>query len=146
MVRLLGMICRATSRNRRQLVEAVFFLLAARLALACLPLKWLLAWCSRCVAAAEVTGAPRRRQCVEVRTAILYVAPHLPGKTLCFPRSIAAQMMLRRRRIGTVLYYGAVARPEHKLMAHAWLQDGETGVIGYRAAGQYRVLARYPDF
>ena len=150
--RLFGIICRASCTDRRRLVEAVFFLLAARIALACLPSKWLLSWCSRRITAPEITGPTRRRECIEVRTAILCVAPHLPGKTLCFPRSIAAQTILRRRRIGTVLYYGAAVRPESRLLAsadsrllaHVWLQDEDTGVIGYRAAGQYRVLACYP--
>lgn len=142
--KLLGVIRRASPESRWRLIEAGFFLLAARFLLACLSFDRLMPWCSRRVAVPEMTGSIRRRQCKEVRAAILRVAPHLPGKTRCFPRSMAAQMMLRRRRIGTVLYYGAAALPEDRLLAHVWLQDGETGVIGYRAAGQYRVLARYP--
>ena len=142
-IRLLGVIRHAPPAERWHLVEAICYLLAARLALFFLPFDRLMPWCSRGISAPEITGSRRLEFCAEVRGAIHQVAPHLPGRTVCFPRAIAAQMMLRRRRVGTVLCYGAAVLPERGLIAHVWLQDGEEGVIGHRNAASYQVLARY---
>lgn len=56
---------------------------------------------------------------------------------------MAAQAMLRRRGIGTTLYYGAMTSPEGQLQAHAWLQSEDGGVVGHEAAPAYNVLATY---
>jgi len=59
----------------------------------------------------ELTGEARICQRKEVRNAIYRLHRRFPGSTTCFHRAIAAQAMLRRRGIGTTLYYGAQPCP-----------------------------------
>lgn len=84
----------------------------------------------------------RELLCRQVSSAVERMAGLLPGKTVCFPRGIAVQAMLRRRGIGTTLYYGA--RDDGKLTAHVWVQDGDRGVIGLPENGEYAVVATFP--
>ena len=48
---------------------------------------------------------------------------------MCFQQGLAAQLMLRRRGIPSVLYYGA-AQDGSGLHAHVWVRDGDIDVIG----------------
>lgn len=134
------------SPQRRWLIaEAALRLLIARLLLSCLPFRRLAAMFSRTVIEAPLQKNERERLQEEVVWAIEKAAAHLPGKTVCFPRAIAAQSMLYRRGISTTMYYGAASKPEGGLIAHVWLQDGSTGVIGMPEPYTFCVLARFPD-
>ncbi len=136
---------RQPAPRRRLLLEAVWCLLWARLALRVLPFRRLRWFLARPVKQPEVAGAERERIRKEVSGAIERMARRLPGQTVCFPRGIAAQTMLRRRGLDTTLYYGVAYLPGRGLTAHVWVQDGVEGVVGQREAGQCRVLARYPE-
>jgi hypothetical protein len=129
--------------DRGELLEAFFWLWTARQVLQWVPFPRLAPWLSRGVTTVETTGPERLRLCRKVRGTVLRAARCLPGRFVCFPRALAAQRMLRRRRIGTELYYGAAVLPDQGLKTHVWLQDGPVGVVGYRAAERYRVLACY---
>lgn len=132
------------ARVRFILAEALACLIFARIALLLLPFRSL----TRCFAtpckSRVMTDEEHRRLRKLVGWAVGRAARHLPGRTVCFPRGIAAQIMCRRRGICTTLYYGARSLPEQGLVAHVWVQDGDEGVVGYQEAGQYRVLARFP--
>ena len=80
----------------------------------------------------------------DVGWAIEKASDCLPGKTVCFPRGVAAQIMCRKRGIDTMMYYGAVVDPVAGLTAHVWVQDGSCGVVGHVGADKYGVLARFP--
>jgi len=125
--------------------EAVVSLLLARLALHCLPFKTIKWFLNRPTKQPELHGVEREEFRKSVRWAILRAVKLLPGKTVCFPRGIAAQAMLRRRKIGTILYYGAVTHPDKGLTSHVWVLDGQDGVIGHRVASGYKVIAKYPE-
>jgi len=142
-VSLLREIKHATPLRRRLLMEALAALPAIRLALRYITFQALIAKSSRPVSQPEIVGADREQLCADVRWAVIKACRYLPGKTVCFPRAIAAQAMLHRRRVGTELYYGAALRPELGLKTHVWLQNGEMGIVGHRSAGQYRVMACY---
>lgn len=130
--------------HREMLIEAMLNLLLARLALKLLSFRRLIWLLERRPSEPQVTGTRRARLRQEVRWAIATAARYLPGETVCFPRAIAAQAMLRRRRVGTMLYYGAARLPGRGLTTHAWVQDGAAGVVGHRNADKYYILARYP--
>jgi hypothetical protein len=133
---------------RWMIVQAVFYLLAARLALAVVPFRRLTWFFERPARQPEVIGQARIHLRKQVRGAIIYAYRRvLFGRATCFHRGMAAQVMLRHRGVGTTLYYGAARLPGHGLSAHVWVQDGEEGVMGCLVAQQNRfgVLARYPD-
>lgn len=127
--------------------EVLAHLLWARLALAICSFQQLTWFFERPARQPELTGEARTRTRQEVRSAILRMYLRFPGKTTCFHRAMAAQAMLRRRGVGVTLYYGAATLPESGLAAHAWVGDGNEGVLGHRTAqrGGYRILARYPE-
>ncbi|MCL4832994.1 MAG: lasso peptide biosynthesis B2 protein [Caldilineaceae bacterium] len=126
--------------------EATVYLLTARCALGIVPFRHLTRWMERRPRQPELTGPDRQRAVQEVRRVIFQIWHRSPLPTTCLHRAIAAQSMLRRRGVGTTLYYGAATRPVGKLKTHAWVQDGSEGVVGHLIARQdgYQVLACYP--
>ena len=140
---------RALNWLKRQLLtaEVVGYLLLARFALTVFSFQQLTWFFERPTRQPELTGEARIGQRKEVRNAIYKIHRRFPGSTTCFHRAIAAQAMLRRRGIGTTLYYGAATLPGRGLATHAWVQDGADGVVGYLTAQRegYHILARYPE-
>jgi hypothetical protein len=136
---------RQTPPRRGLLIEAALGLLLARLALRVLPFRRLKPFFNRPVHGPEVDGPARQRLQKEVVWAIRRTAEFLPGKTVCFPRGIVAQAMLRRRGVATTLYYGVMRLPAGSPVAHVWVQDGAQGVVGHHSAEACHILARYPE-
>lgn len=126
------------------LLEAALYLLLARLALRLVPFQFLTRFFARPARQPELAGNQRSETRSAVQRAIWLVAPRLPGKIVCFPKAIAAQALLRRRRIGTVLYYGAKTVGGTRLQSHVWVQDGEHPVVGKLASQDFAVISRYP--
>lgn len=56
-----------------------------------------------------------------IRRSILRAVNVLPFKTLCFSRSVAEFVMLRRRDIPAVMYAGLRVSERSSLEAHAWV-------------------------
>jgi hypothetical protein len=130
--------------NHWLLLETLFYLCAARLALRILPFRWLVWWFQRPVDRPELTGEARQAAIKKVRLAVHHTNRRLKLNAVCFPRSIAAQTMLRRRGVSTTLYYGAATLPDQgKLTAHVWLQDGDVGIVAHENSSQFHILARY---
>ncbi len=127
------------------LAEAAMFLVAARVALRLLDFRQLVWFFELAPRQPEVTGAERTQLRNEARWAISTLKRYLPFQTTCFHRAIAAQAMLRRRKIGATMYYGAATLPEKGLCAHVWVRDGDEAVVGCLAAKGYHILARYPE-
>jgi hypothetical protein len=159
---------RIPARARPYLLEAMFYLLVARLALRVIPFRRLTRFFERPPRRPLETFAERQRIGVSAR--IPFTAGHdeitetererfrrrvqrqtnlaaffLPGETVCFPRAIAAQVILRRLGIGTTLHYGAATVSDRGLTGHAWLQDGNEVIVGQSNGQDYRILARYPE-
>lgn len=145
MVRTLHRVQRITVKRLSLHTEAAFFLLLARLAIKILPFKYLIWYFKSPIKEVEVFGPEREHLRMEVSRAIDRTAAFLPGKTVCFPRGIAAQSMLRRRGVGTTLYYGAATLPDQGLTSHVWVQDGVNGVVGHNESNDFIILARYPE-
>jgi hypothetical protein len=71
------------------------------------------------------------------------VIRHVPLTFVCFPQSLAAYFMLRRRHIASRLYYG-VMREADQLKAHTWVKVGERTVVGGEVEPRFTVLATFP--
>jgi hypothetical protein len=78
-----------------------------------------------------------------VQWSIDAVARHAPLTFVCFPRSLAAYFMLRRRHIVSKLFYG-VAREADQLTAHTWVKVGDRTVVGGEAESHFTVLHTFP--
>ena len=143
-IRLARKFWRLPANRKWLVVEAALYLLLARLVLALLPFRKLVWFLNRVPKPSRLSEAQRELLRKEVSWAITATAAYLPGKTVCFPRGIAAQAMLRRRGIAATFYYGAATVHDEGLAAHVWVKDGKQGVVGHLEAGQFKVLAVYP--
>lgn len=80
----------------------------------------------------------------EVQWSIESASRHLPIKLVCFPRGIAAYLMLRRRRVDIQLYYGISNRKDSIYAGHVWVKYGNLGIVGCEQLEQYAVLMTFP--
>jgi hypothetical protein len=68
----------------------------------------------------------------------------VPWRALCFEQGLAAQFMLRRQGIPSVLYYGAAQGDRGELLTHVWVCDGDLDVVGGEIAHRFAILATFP--
>ena len=132
--------------TRLTLLEATILMVSARLMLALIPFPRLMHLLSRPTHQAEARGDERLSKRKAVRRAIFAVRQRL-HKNTCLHRAIAAQLMLRRRGVSTTLYFGAARLPDKGLTTHAWVQDGDEGIVGFQTAQKdcYYVVATFPE-
>jgi hypothetical protein len=124
--------------------EAACMLTFFRAALNFLPTQRLTAWMGRYDRRQpSIPPAMAYRTIDRVQWAIDAVVRHGPLTFVCFPRSLAAYFMLRRRRIVSKLFYG-VAHGEDQLTAHTWVKVGDCTVVGGEVESQFTVLHTFP--
>ena len=146
-MRLIGKYWSFSRRERIIVIEAGLCLACARLFLL-IPFRWIAPFLGRAQPAAtarpiEALAAEQRGEAVGIRRALLRVSRHLPWHSSCLVCAIAGRMMLRRRRMPSVLLLGARNASETQLAAHAWLQCGEVDVIGAEAAPEYAPIVAF---
>lgn len=124
--------------------EAAASLIAARAGLRVVPFRRVAAWTTRPVGGRVISDRARTRAIADVRWAIAAAGARLPGATLCFPRALAAQAMLRRRGVASALTYGT-RRRGNALDAHVWVTAGDVIVIGEDVASDYVPVVTYSN-
>jgi hypothetical protein len=124
--------------------EAACMLTFFRAALNFLPTQRLTAWMGRYdQKQPSISPVMASRTIDRVQWAIDAVVRHGPLTFVCFPRSLAAYFMLRRRHIVSKLFYG-VAREADQLTAHTWVKVGDCTVVGGEVESQFTVLRTFP--
>lgn len=131
-------------RDRLLLLEAVLCLAVARLAIVALPFRHVATLAARPIRIHEPMPQARAIAAKRIRWAILTCACRVPWRAMCFEQGLAAQFMLRRKGIPSILYYGAAPDDQEGLSAHVWVRDGDVDIIGGEIASQYAVLAIFP--
>lgn len=129
---------------RRQLliVEASATMLVARVSLAIFPFRRVAKGFGafvpptdpRAVARAQGIGEQQARVAKAVGWAVRTSAPWMPFRSVCLQQAMAAQIMLRRRRIPSVMHFGAAKGDQKPIDAHAWLDAAGVKVTGYPVA------------
>lgn len=79
----------------------------------------------------------------EIHTAIMRACRRSPWRTLCFEQALTARLMLRNRRLKSIIYFGVCKDPSHpteKLLAHAWLICSGTTVTGGKNNQQFTIV------
>jgi Transglutaminase-like superfamily len=140
---LLRRFWRLSWQDRLLLLEAVLWLAIAGLAIAVLPFRHVGLLAARPIR----RPLPHHARLIQVRRtrwAIITAARRVPWRAVCFQQGLAAQFMLRRRGIPSVLYYGAAPDDQRGLSAHVWVCDGDIDVVGGEVASRYAVLATFP--
>ncbi len=124
--------------------EAGCMLTFFRIALCFVPVQKLTHWMGRPQAAAP-PRSPGHAETIlrRIEWSIDAVVRHAPLQFVCFPQSLAAYFMLRRRHIASRLFYG-VARLDDRLTAHTWVKAGDRTVVGGEVEAQFTVLNVFP--
>jgi hypothetical protein len=136
-------------RRRGLLIEAAFWLLAARIALLAVPFPRLARRIGDFVAPTDARVAERRQLAspadAELAAAIgwatVRAARHVPFRAVCLPQAMAARIMLRRRGVASVLHFGAAKGRGRPVDAHAWLDAAGVEVTGYPVGDQFAEIA-----
>jgi hypothetical protein len=133
-------------------VEAFVLLAMFRVALAVVPVHQIMRAVTR-----ERMGARGRANGVDegeaterdiaiamrVRWAIEAVGRHSAVGFVCFPQTLAAYVMLRRRGVASTMVYGVARSPEGELIAHTWLVVGGRSVVGGEGSGGFAEVERW---
>jgi hypothetical protein len=125
-------------KEYRLFIEAWFFLAVARILIFWIPFRKLLPLIGQQVSQGEakLAGLDTPASSVlleEIRTAIMRACRRSPWRTLCFEQALTARLMLRNRRLKSIIYFGVCKEPSlptEKLLAHAWLICSGTTVTG----------------
>lgn len=141
---VLGRFFKLAPADLGLLAEAMVLLAFFRVALRLFPVQRLTA---RMGTADSTLTAPQEERALRtlrrIEWAIGAVVRHGPFTFVCFPQSLAAYFMLRRRHIHSQLFYG-VAREEKQLKAHTWIKVGDRTVVGGETESLFTVLAIFP--
>jgi Transglutaminase-like superfamily len=133
-------------REQRDVAEATLNLAVVQLLLL-VPFRWLAPLFGRlhpgAASAVPVLSEDENSSAFAVRRAMLRATGRLPWDSSCLVRSLAAQMMLRRRHLPSVLQLGVRAGAATELSAHAWLKCGDVNVVGDESAAEFTPLAAF---
>ena len=133
--------------RRALVVEAVSWLLLARLALILVPFPTLARRIGTFVPPADprVARAAASRDdsriAEDISWAVTRAARHVPFKAVCLPQAMAARVMLKRRGVASVMHFGAAKGEAKPLNAHAWLDAAGVEVTGYPVAANFAEIA-----
>jgi len=136
---------RIDRRRRWLLFEAALWLGVARTSVLVVPFRYLARGIGQVTApkdglAAARPPAPPATEVELVRDigwAVTRAARHVPFTAVCLPQALAAKMMLRRRKLSGVLYFGAGLQAEGQMEAHAWVMAAGVEVTGYPEAHSF---------
>jgi hypothetical protein len=135
------------NRRRALVVEAVAYLLLARLALIFVPFPKLARRLGRFVPPSDPRAAAARERTAQAGTAeaigwaVTRSARYVPFKAVCLPQAMAARLMLKRRGVASVMHFGAARGEDKPLDAHAWLDAAGVEVTGYPVAKNFAEIA-----
>ena len=140
----LGRLKRLAPADIALAAEAACMLTFFRAALNFLPTQRLTMWMDRYDRKRPSISPAMATQTIgRVQWSIEAVTRHAPLTFVCFPRSLAAYFMLRRRHVVSKLFYG-VAREADQLTAHTWVKVGDCTVVGGEVESQFTVLHTFP--
>jgi hypothetical protein len=89
----------------------------------------------------DPVGPRRLREAEIVGVAVTRVANRLPWRPTCLRQALAAQRMLRRRRIPNRLHLGVTSPSEPA--AHAWVSVEGQPVVGQQGIERFAPLASF---
>jgi hypothetical protein len=119
-------------------IRAVFWLAVVRIVLLFMPFRRLFenqTVDSRSVAVDADPEFLRR-----VTYAVSSAANHVPWRSDCFPQTIAARVLLKRRGYESIIHVGVERVGEDMLNGHAWLTCGDIVVTGGSELHRYTEL------
>jgi len=137
-------LLRLPRRDQLLLAEALLFLGLARFGTVFVPFRRFarLLGCPRAESAVELTPA-QLTHARRIRWAVVIISRHTIWHSSCLVQAIAAQLMLKRRRIPSTLYLGVAKNDDQDLIAHAWVRSGHAILTGAPDHGQFTVVSTF---
>ncbi len=126
--------------RRGLLLEALFCLALARLLVLAVPFGKLVPLLGRPVTTPPVLVAMRPDLALQLGWAVGTMSRYTPWQSTCLVQSLAAQWMLRRRGLVSVLYLGLARHVTRELEAHAWLCHGPVVVTGAQGRERFTII------
>jgi hypothetical protein len=125
--------------------EAFVLLAFFRVGLAVAPAHTILRAMTRECMGVGADEATAREMAValKVRWAIEAAVRRSPVKLVCFPQTLAAYAMLRRRGVASTMVYGVKRSAEGELTAHMWLSVGDRIAVGGEGSGEFAEVRRW---
>jgi transglutaminase superfamily protein len=134
--------------HRLLLAEAAVSLLVARLALKFVSFPSLARRFGPLVAPTDprmlklINAKPDQARIAKgVNWAVTRAAHYVPFRAVCLPQAIAAQSMLRRRGVASLMHFGVAREHGTKLRTHAWLDAAGVEVTGYPVSKRLAEIA-----
>lgn len=125
------------------LIEAAAALAAARVAVLLMPFDALSRRLGEPMAETPATIDDADRATLErLSWAVGAISRRAPWRCKCLEQAIAANLMLRRRRIASTFYFG-IGRSDGVIGAHAWVRSGDYYVTGGSERAQFQVLSTF---
>lgn len=132
--------------DRLLLIEALLWLVLARLAILALPFRWIAPHLGQHMAESAPTEAPEQADRLRrIAGAITAASRRTPWQSACLAQAMAGKMMLRRRGLHSTLYLGVVGDEDRGLSAHAWLRSGDVILTGARGMERYTVVSTFAE-
>jgi hypothetical protein len=122
----------------------MLLLVCARILIAILPFRRIAQIAGRIRPALVLRKTTRNALTSRIGWAIQACARRAPFRAVCFQQGLATHVMLRRRGIPSVLYYGVAENGDRRLAAHVWVCDRGRVVIGGEDVSHFAVLAEFP--
>ncbi|SDK67274.1 Transglutaminase-like superfamily protein [Aliiruegeria lutimaris] len=151
MLAMVTSFLRAPTARKLRLLEASVALSIARI-LTCLPMRFYSRICGIPQKDTDTLFDASHAQIETARvvgSAVQRAAAVVPFKALCMEQAIAARIMLRLRAVPGTVYIGVHRDPVQRVShpsganAHAWLEVGETIVVGGPDVFDYVPLAAF---
>jgi hypothetical protein len=80
-----------------------------------------------------------------VHWAVSIISGHTFWHNSCLVQAIAAQLMLKRRRVPSTLYLGMTKNETRELTAHAWVRSGQVILAGAPAHQRFTVVSAFAE-
>ena len=109
-------------------VRAVYWLAVARVMLVAVPFRQLSERLAK--SPGQSHALPDADYLQRVGDAVRASANIVPWRSDCFPKAIAARMMLKRAGYPTTIHLGVEKAGNSEIAGHAWLTCGDTVVTG----------------
>jgi Transglutaminase-like superfamily len=135
---------RLPRHDRVLVLEAALWLSVASFAIAVLPFRHVGRLAGIPIRRREPPSQTRLTEVRRIRWAVVASARRVPWRAMCFQQGLAAQFMLRRRGVSSVLYYGVAPDKQNGLSAHVWVRAGDIEVIGGETATRFAPLVAFP--
>jgi len=138
-------------REYRLFIEAWFFLAIARTLIFWIPFRKLLPLIGRQLSQEEADMAVSAQVASNdlfelIQISIRRACCRSPWRTKCFEQALSVRMMLRRRGIKSIVYFGvrkSLSDQKETLEAHAWLICSGVVVTGSENNSTFTIVGRF---